>query len=178
MEMESMDTKFCPQCGAEYYAHVERCAACEIPLQTAPFGMVPDTSTLPQTPKEFAPSESLSVVRQAGLDWCRDLADFLVDNGVSARVTSPPGESCSTGGCGSTYVVVVRSVDLDRARELDQRHLELQVPGAEGLRQTASSTSECPACGTAVGARDEECPDCGLFIGITDEDVEEAQGAA
>lgn len=42
------DTKICPQCNAEYYAHIEMCKDCEIPL-VSPMTGLPDDVEMAET---------------------------------------------------------------------------------------------------------------------------------
>jgi len=178
-----MDVRICPQCNAEYRPHIDECPACEVPTQAfradSAFEAGPGLAR-PERASDLPRGTEVTPIREADLDWCQGLADFLGEHGVPSRIVSPHGDDCTTGGCNPRYLIAVRPQDLSRAAELDRAYLRQQVPEGDAYVDAMPDT-HCPACGMELGPNQLECPECGLVVGpLPGEEEEEglAAGAA
>lgn len=163
-----MDIRVCPDCGSEFQPHILECIDCgaatrpatDLPLQPEP-APPPERSSSPPAIPSLVPGMEAHPLRQAPLEWARDLSQYLIDHGVSCRV-----EPCRSEGCTSQFTVTVAPGDMERARELDHRFLLQEVPDAAYVNL---ETEGCPACGTPLGQGQDECPECGLVVAGADD---------
>jgi len=156
--------KICPDCEAEYFPHIEKCADCGAVLLT------PEEykNALEERKRiEEKIAENSVVVREGDLDWMSELRAVLIDAGIPCAVHSDAG--CKKGCCGATCRLVVSSDDLERARErIEEYYMEVSPElraSNELLRE-----GKCPACASPVGTGERECRDCGLPLIIVEEE--------
>lgn len=150
------EIKVCPRCDAEYYAHVEVCAKCEVAL-VAPAEAAKAKAALPD-----AAGGELVCVMEGKLDRVTELARGLVKDGFDARPLRIPG----SGGC-STDEGFGIFVDRSQAAVAVRRIEELWHSLYPEMRaaQERMDAGLCPACGARLSTDNPACPDCGLFLG-------------
>ncbi|MCK5236855.1 MAG: hypothetical protein KAR06_07710 [Deltaproteobacteria bacterium] len=157
-----MDTeilKNCPECGAEFYAHVVSCNTCNIELeQKDPFA--------PKDQKEIAgelkaEDQGLVPVDHGSGDRISELSILLRENGIECAITKEDGGK----SCSSTCVLLTKPENSDRAVELIEQYWEEKHPEIKQAKLDKEG-GKCPACGFIAGDA-AECPDCGLFLGDT-----------
>jgi hypothetical protein len=165
--------KYCPRCGDEYRAEINRCAACAVPL-------LDGRSLLEQqrqneqkrTARRLPLSErdDLVSVRKGSVIDMRQLQALLEREGIPSLVVNEGGGGCSSGGCGGpTLTVQVRAADLEDVQAVLVRdHIrstalhEHEIAAAGAVFDTAADTAVCPACGCSFSTTQNACPDCGL----------------
>ena len=158
MDEQTEQTRVCPDCGAEYFAHVRECNRCMVDL-------VPASEMrggAPSTAKKH-PSDGLVCIEDGTYERANELAWQLREKGFDATVLRAPAASCG-GGFG---VFVEQSIARDAALYRDA----LLKKANSGLEEAEEKLRQgiCPACGAALMGSSEECPDCGLFVGATDD---------
>lgn len=161
--MSQNGVKICPDCRAEYFPHILKCADCGTSL------LSPEELKRAEEDKRRLQEKSLEdmvVVRQGDLQWMDELCNVLLDSGISSTVHVDPG--CSKGCCGDTCRLVVSSQDAERAQERIEEYFREMHPELRESHELARQ-GNCPACGTPVAADAVECPDCGLILLIADE---------
>jgi len=151
------DVKICPGCEAEYYAHISRCATCEVEL------VWPDEAEAARL--EIARAEAddqLVCIDQGDLERVGALKRGLKEMGITGRVLRFEQGCSSSDGYG---LFVAASLAERAAGELEEiwyrMHPELKEADE---RQQAGL---CPACGADISHSRGLCPDCGLNIGGT-----------
>lgn len=160
MDEQTEETKVCPDCGAEYFAHVRECGRCMVDL-------IPSSEARGGAPaKKKHPSDGLVCVEDGTYERANELAGQLREKGFDATVLRAPAASCG-GGFG---VFVDQGIARDAALYRDA----LLKKANSGLEEAEAKLRMgiCPACGAALMGSSEECPDCGLFVGSTDENCE------
>jgi predicted amidophosphoribosyltransferase len=147
----------CPRCREEYLATVELCVHCGVALVAA--GELPPEEQAAPLP----PLEELVRVRVENPVWIQTLADHLAEEGIPSRVELLDGDGPVARRHGAPCALYVRPDDVERARQVDEELLRVQLPDLpEGADTGWSEAEGCPACGAAVDAHATECPDCGL----------------
>jgi len=155
--------KICPECSAEYFSHIERCADCGSVLLT------PEEKEKILEEKKRCMEKSLKesvAVRQGGLEWMNELYNVLIDSGISCTVSSDDG--CNKGCCGDTCRLLVSSQDAEKANDRIEEYCAELHPELQASREMMSE-GKCPACGSPVNPDAVECKDCGLIL-VIDED--------
>jgi ribosomal protein L40E len=145
------DVLICPECGAEYYAHVKTCKGCGVALvRPGRAGEAPSASG------------SLVCIEAGGYDRVSDMARSLKGAGFECGVLKTGGKSsCATGG---EYGLFVDSAVASKAAmAIEDLWLKLHPE----MKQTESRLLDglCPACGARLQGAPSECPDCGLNLG-------------
>ena len=150
--------KICPECGCEYYPHIESCADCGvILLREGEIKTVKEGKNRPQKTALISPV----AVRQGTLSWMRELWGMLIDSGISCIVTAD--DDCNKGCCGNTYRLMVSSKEAAKADERIEAYYTEIHPEANISRELAGQ-GKCPACASPVESDTEACPDCGLTL--------------
>lgn len=154
-----MQTKICPECGAEYFARIAECADCEVPL-VAPEPQAPPMSRRgAEVP--LVDAEPMVSVREGSRDWIEELRDELEGRGISCGISLAPG--CKAGTCGEVYHLRVPASRGDEAGRAVEAYLAKVHPELEEAQKLAAE-GKCPACGHPVDATARTCPDCGLVL--------------
>ncbi len=154
--------KICPDCAAEYFPHIEKCADCGTDL------LIPEDNLKVQNERQQCKDKALAnpvVVREGELKWLDELFNVLIDSKIPCMVTSDAG--CSKSCCGGTYQLLVSAEDGERAKERIEEYYAEVDPEFKTSNEMMSQ-GKCPACGHSVGHDATDCPDCGLTLMIID----------
>lgn len=156
--------KICPDCEAEYFPHIERCADCGALLLT-----IEEHKKAMEEKKRIAAQtvRNAVVVREGELDWMTELKAALIDSGVPCAIHVDTG--CRKGCCGDKCRLMVSPEDLERARETIEEYYMEVSPEFRDSKEMISE-GKCPACGSFVGTDERECHDCGLPLLIVEEE--------
>jgi len=147
------DVKVCPGCGSEFFAHIESCSKCDLPL------IRPGEKS--RVMDEAADSEAALVLLERGsatdMKW---LDGRLNKAGFRSQVLNLSGGGCcSSDGFG---LFVEEPFAINAMRELERISLNASPELAEMNEQI--SAGKCPACGANISFSLHNCPDCGLSI--------------
>lgn len=157
--------RICPDCGAEYLPHIEKCADCGALLVTLEEHEKAEEERRRTAEKIL---ENMVVAREGDLGWMTELRAVLIDAAIPCAVQS--AASCGKGCCdGAECRLLVSKDDLERALErIEEYYMEVspELRDANELLKTG----KCPACGSPVAAEDQECRDCGLPLLIVEEE--------
>lgn len=156
-----MQTKICPNCGAEYFAHVTECADCGGELKTP--GEIKQAEAEKERFLKSADGEAVAI-REGGKDWLKELRNVLLDSGISSYISLSPG--CAPGSCNSTCLLLVTRESAGLADSIIRGHYKKTHPEMNAHEEFAD-LERCPACGHHAGADAAECPDCGLVLQST-----------
>jgi hypothetical protein len=152
------DVKLCPECGAEYFAHIEECRGCEIPL------VHPDELDTARATRIEESAGGLVPIIEGPVDRLKEIAYGLKSRDIDCQIlkmSAPEGSSCSTKkeGFGVFVAQEAASAAAGVIASLTNEYKELLVDVNE-----CYSKGECPACGADVMNSPHECPDCGLNL--------------
>ena len=150
--------KVCPECGAEFFAHIMECNRCEAELVS------PETVGRPSKMQSPSADPSLVCIDEGSYDRSNEVAWGLRSAGFDAKVLRTPANSCK-GGFGVF-------VDRECAREAAQKIEELWKQSHPEIEEAEERMRKglCPACSALLLGSSEECPDCGLFVGVREDD--------
>lgn len=156
--------KICPECGAEYLPHIEKCTDCGVVV------LSPEECSKAQEQRkraeETAVDESVKVM-EGDLSWMSELRTVLLDAGIPCKLHSDV--ACRKGCCGDTVQLKVAPEDLERAQQSIEEYLMELDPDLKIVKEMLGK-GKCPACGASIGNDDRECPDCGLPLIIVEEE--------
>ncbi len=148
------NVKVCPGCGSEFFAHIERCGRCDLPLA------FPGEES--QVEARADDDEGSLVLLDGG-----DLADMkwlcgrLQKAGFSPQVLNLSGGGCcSSEGYG---LFVEEPFAITAMNKLEEIRLKAS-PELEEMNEQISA-GKCPACGANISFSLQTCPGCGLSIG-------------
>ncbi len=147
------NVKFCPECEAEFFAHIAECNKCEVPLITP--------EEFKKGPVKKAEGE-LVMIMQGAVDRMKEIAYGLKAKDIKSKVLNVGGVGKSCGG-GDYGVFVHKSVANDALHAADKIYHKLH-PEIEELNE-CYRRGECPACGADVSNAPGVCNDCGLNLG-------------
>jgi RNA polymerase subunit RPABC4/transcription elongation factor Spt4 len=159
------ETKVCPNCGTEYYSHIEKCADCSVDLVYKNNTEISSTS--------FEKTDEFVLIRTDEALFIKDFQRKLTEIGIQSviNVEYTPQHRSSHGhfGTGSYYSIYVSSGNEQKARELEHSQWTKEI-NQDNLKLDFNVNSEnnqnCPACNAFVGIDAKECPSCGLFLTI------------
>ncbi len=157
------EIKICPDCGTEYFAHIENCADCGAAL------LLPEQNRKAQEEKMRCMEkivENPLVVREGDLKWINELYHVLIDSSIPCVIHVDT--ACKKGCRGNECQLLVSSKDAEKARERIEEHYMKIHPEIRSSKEMMSQ-GKCPACGSPVGSDTVECPDCGLALFIIEE---------
>lgn len=148
------DVKVCPGCGSEFFAHIERCSRCDLPL-AFPGEKRP-------VAQEAEGGEGQVVLLESGApDYMKWLCGKLKKIGFRPQVLNLSGGGCcSSDGYG---LFVEEPFAVEAMAKLEGIHLQAS-PELEGMSDNISA-GKCPACGADTSFAIHKCPDCGLSMG-------------
>lgn len=156
--------KICPDCTAEYYPQIEKCADCGTRL------LFPEEHRAALEKRKRTEEQEVNnavAVREGDLNWMSELKAVLLDAGIPCRLHTDSG--CRKGCCSDTWRLKVSPQDLERAQECIEEYLMELDPEFRTARELLGE-GKCPACGTPVAPEVSTCPDCGLPLLIVEED--------
>ncbi len=146
--------KLCPECAAEYFAHITECGNCEVPLVSP--------EELKKKPAHKAQGELIPIM-QGELQKMKEIAYGLKSREIECQVLNAGGvgSSCSPGGGYAVFVHMAIAREAVKAADEVYRKLHPELDDMdERYRQ-----GQCPACGADARNAPGVCPDCGLNLG-------------
>ncbi len=153
-------TKQCPECGAEYYAHIEVCGSCDVKLlssQDISEGRINPTSI-----------SALVCIMEGPIDRLKEISHGLDLAGFESRILNAKSEDdgdCCATGCGSDTFGIYLSQSVAEKAASVARDLQNRMYPEIAEMEDQISQGNCPACGHSIEFALKECPDCGLYIG-------------
>ena len=156
--------KTCPECGAEYLPHIEKCADCSVIVLSAEECMKAQEER--KRIEETAVDNSVKVL-EGDLSWMSELRTVLLDAGIPCSLHSDAG--CRKGCCGDTVQLKVSPQDLERSQKAIEEYLMELDPDLRMVKEMLGK-GKCPACGSSIGRDARECQDCGLPLIIVGEE--------
>jgi RNA polymerase subunit RPABC4/transcription elongation factor Spt4 len=161
------EIKVCPNCGTEYYSHIEQCADCSIDL------IFKDKTEISSI--SIDGSSELVLIRSDEALFIKEFQRKLDEIGVQSiiKVEYTPQHRSSHGnfGTGSYYSIFVSKEYEEKARALEHAQWTEEL-AQDNLKQDIILNKEnnqyCPACNGFVGIDAKECPSCGLFLSVTE----------
>ena len=155
-----MDVKLCPQCGAEYFAHITECAECKVPLQR------PEELERERAGFVSEVGEDAVPIMEAKMSELKEVRRLLDKEGIKSYINHSSG--CKPGGCNSTSVLFVGKGNAEAAVSFLQKHFAPNNPEHSDHEEDITE-DQCPACGFHAGVDAIECPDCGLALVFNEE---------
>ncbi len=151
------DVKICPGCGSEFFAHIERCGRCDLPL-------VRPGEERPVAAETDDGDGSLVILESGALVDMKWLCGKLQKAGFRPQVLNL-SDGCSGGCCSSDgYGIFVEEAFAASAMsKLEEISLKAS-PELAGMNEQISA-GKCPACGANISFSLHTCPDCGLSLG-------------
>lgn len=147
------DVKVCPQCKAEYYAHVEVCKSCEVPLVHPE-----ELNRKKNLPKAEG---DLVCIIEAPYDVIKDLSAGLERAGIECEVLNV-GDPASCSTPNTFGIFVHQSIFPEAVSALKETYYKI-YPELKGTEERYRE-GLCPACGADVKDAWEMCPECGLNL--------------
>ncbi len=148
--------KLCPECGAEYFAHITECGNCEVAL------VFPEELKKGSAPKPRGEGDLVPIM-QGELQRMKEIAHGLKAKEIECQVLNAGGggSSCSSG---SGYAVFVHQATVREAvKAADEVYRKLH-PELDEMDERYRQ-GQCPACGADARNAPGVCPDCGLNLG-------------
>ncbi|MFQ5427698.1 MAG: hypothetical protein ACE5EZ_01825 [Thermodesulfobacteriota bacterium] len=149
------NVKICPGCSSEFFAHIERCSRCDLPL-------VHPGEERPGMTGAGGGEGSLVLLESGPPDGMKWLSGRLKKAGFSPQVLNLAGDGgcCSSDGFG---VFVEEPFAIEAMRKVEDIRLNAN-PELEEMADQISA-GNCPACGANTSFSLTNCPSCGLAIG-------------
>jgi hypothetical protein len=149
--------KICPDCGTEYFSHIQNCADCGTVL------LLPEENEKLQEERKRCKEEILDnpvVIREGDLKLLNELYNVLIDASVPCIINV---DRCKKGCSSHPYQLLVSESDAGKANELVEEHFIRVNPEFRASKDMRDG-GKCPACGSPVNPDSVECPDCGLRL--------------
>jgi len=147
------DVKVCRGCGSEFFAHIEKCSRCDLPL----------THQGEESPEAVGDQKGSLVLLESGapenMKW---LCGGLKKAGFKPQVLNLSSGSGCCGGEGYG-LFVEEPFAIGAVRKIEEILLK-ENPELLELEEQISA-GKCPACGANTSFSLHKCPDCGLSIG-------------
>ncbi len=160
------DIKICPRCDAEFFAHINECNGCDVPLINP--GEAPTYAGVPDAPTSIE-DNLLVTIEQGDRAKIAELHNALSSREIPSEVINA---TAVAGSCGGGFMLQVPGYLKETAIAAINEHWhELHPELKDGVEREASG--ECPACGFTLETTSSECPDCGLNLGGPDDDCSE-----
>jgi predicted amidophosphoribosyltransferase len=147
------NVKLCPECEAEFFAHIAECNRCEVPLVSP--------EELRKGPLKKAEGE-LVVIMQGSLERMKEIAYGLKGKDIQSKILNA-GEGGASCGGGNYGLFVDQSIGREAVEAAGEIYSKL-YPEIEELEESYRK-GECPACGANVKNAPGVCSDCGLNLG-------------
>ncbi|MGX9726350.1 MAG: zinc ribbon-containing (seleno)protein DG [Candidatus Electronema sp. VV] len=164
------DLKYCPRCGDEYRAEIERCAACAVSLLSGQELLKRQgEDKKAATCRSLRPDDELVSIVKGPVVQMQTMQAVLKRAGIPS-LAAGEASSCGSGGCGGPNLLIqIRKSDMEAAQAvLAREHLrttglhERDLAAANTVFDTAADSALCPACGCSFSTSRNDCPDCGL----------------
>ena len=164
------DLKYCPRCGDEYRAEIERCAACAVSLLSGQELLKRQgEDKKAATCRPLRPDDELVSIVKGPVVQMQTMQAVLKRAGIPS-LAAGEASSCGSGGCsGPNLLIQIRKSDLEAAQTvLAREHIrttglhERDLAAANAVFDTAADSALCPACGCSFSTSRNDCPDCGL----------------
>ena len=160
------EIKVCPNCGTEYYSHIQQCVDCSVDL------VYKNNNEISSSIDE---SVELVLIRTDEALFIKEFQRKLDEIGIQSiiNVEHTPQHKSSHGhfGTGSYYAIYVSKEYEEKARALEHSLWTKELE-QDNLKQVIILNKEnnqyCPACNAFVGIDAKECPSCGLFLSVTE----------
>jgi hypothetical protein len=147
--------KLCPECGAEYFAHITECGTCEVAL------IFPEELEKGPAPKAEG---DLVPIMQGDLQKMKEIAYGLKSKEIECQVLNAGGVGSSCCSSDGGYAVFVhQSIAREAARAADEVYRKLH-PEIDEMDERYRQ-GQCPACGADARNAPGVCQDCGLNLG-------------
>lgn len=149
------DVKVCPECDAEYYAHIDECRGCGVPLVFPGEAAEQKVRAVDDSP--------LVCIEEGTPERLNELSGALLAAGIEGQILrADAGGGCGGGGVG---LYVPQSIAREAVNAIDDYWLK-KHPELKEMEERMSQ-GICPACGaqlamTTTAGSIRECPDCGL----------------
>lgn len=159
--------KYCPSCGDEYRAEMERCAACAVDLISG--SELLERRRPAECRHPIRPDDELVSIVKGPVVQMQTMQAVLKRAGISS-LAAGEASSCGSGGCGGPNLLIqIRKADLEAAQAvLAREHLratglhERDLAAANAVFDAAADSALCPACGCTFPTSRNDCPECGL----------------
>ncbi len=169
------ELQYCPTCGGEYRADIERCAVCQIDLISG----AQKLALLQHTDRQFS-SRSMEITAEDKLITLRkgqvkDIKYFqklLADQRIPS-IIGGEADACRKGCRGGPELylqireadgqdaMVVLAHDFKNSTALDSHDLSY----IHAAFDSRAAKTTCPACGSQFAPTTTTCPECGLCFG-------------
>ncbi|MDH4226919.1 MAG: hypothetical protein OEV59_04080 [Deltaproteobacteria bacterium] len=162
--------KICPKCHAEFYAHVEKCNVCDVPL-VFPGHEENNEETIERvivTEFRGTTGENVEMVdfETSPIEIIKELCVVLEHANIAYKVAVVNNDANlirQQGGYPDTkYTLFVDKAACDEAKRVVAEHWAVYYPEL-GEADEKVKLGLCPACGAHAGGL-TECPDCGLNL--------------
>lgn len=148
------DVKVCPQCDAEYFAHVTSCAHCNIEL------VAPEMKSAAKMHLPKPDGQLVCILEDGSFERVKDLATRLAHEGVGAIALKMSDESCAH----DQYGIFVPENHAPLALEKFPAMIRKLYPEL-AVAEELMNSGHCPACGANLKeVWSNTCPDCGLTL--------------
>lgn len=172
--------KLCPECGDEFLEHIELCPTCEVSLVVDASQLKRSNRSSGMSKEELLKGETVPLL-EGSLAHCREIERVLERAEIGCAVY-PLSLNCDSNAatlgssCDMRYMVLVRVIELDEAKEALRGQFFAQV-AKEGMGDLVTEAVDleqeiinCPACGNSGALQDGECQSCGLYLKVLEEE--------
>jgi hypothetical protein len=156
----STDVKICPECDAEFFAHISECNGCHVALVSPCAPDLPEATTIPE-PEDFELTEDnlrIISIEQGDIAKIDELHRALKARNIPSQVIVAK-QSCNGG-----FILQVPEYNVKNAFAAIDDYWQKVHPELKEAA-TREDSGQCPACGFELNSSPESCPDCGLSLG-------------
>jgi hypothetical protein len=154
------DVKICPECGAEYFAHVQECNECGVGL-VHPEERAKMEEARGEEPVHEGAEDPLVCVEEGSLSRVTEVAGALESVGIVNEIVKEEGPE---GGCskGERFSLLVpRNLAKGAVKAIEDYWHRLHPEIKEAKEMLGKGL--CPCCGSNVEGM-PVCPECGLEL--------------
>lgn len=156
------DYVVCSKCGSEFQPHVKECIDCGAPTVPPGAARAPREEELEEEQDlPLSQDPEVAVLYYGDLVWAEELRQRCKEQGIPGWIEEPGGEI-------GFYRLYVPRQNFKRARDVERRYLQEEVPEAAGLTEVPPP-GICPFCHKRLPAGALECPGCGLVLAVSDD---------
>ncbi len=165
------DVLICPECNAEYFAHVTECNDCAVPL-VRPGDVGGGAAELDEAGQGRAGPSGFVVIERGSLSSITELAGVLGAAGIEHDVV----QEKQARGCASSgrFSLMVPGALTDPALGCIEEYWNALHPEVKEARERLDR-GLCPCCGSYIGGM-ETCRECGLVLEVPGEEGDEGGG--